>query len=160
MIEKRVDGHRLAIWALCGLMGLVGIICSSKKAVLRTEYDGPAYRPQNSDDVRVKVSLQNRMVYVLEGDRPLLVTRTAVGKPETPAPRSHGCLRSHTNVAPRFFALVKTEAPVNLADSQPEDYTPGRNVARPQDHADSDLPISTMILSAAFPPPKGPLFAN
>jgi hypothetical protein len=227
MSEKRVNGYRLVVWTVCGLLGLAGMSCSSKKSLVRTEYDAPAYLPQNPSNIRVKVSLQNRMVYVLEGDRPLLVTPTAIGKPESPTPkgnfaaynkiekkrsntygyhvssagvrpgkssatpsgaryvgfpmpywvefksaygfhagsvwpmpRSHGCLRLHTNVAPKFFALVKAGTPINIADTQPEDYTLGRNVARPQDYADPDPPISTMISPAAFPPPKGPLFAN
>jgi lipoprotein-anchoring transpeptidase ErfK/SrfK len=39
-----------------------------------------AYKPRNPDAVRVKVSLQSRMVYVMEGNRPLLVTPTTIGK--------------------------------------------------------------------------------
>ena len=37
-------------------------------------YDAVAYKPHNPGNVQVKVSLQNRAVYVMEGDRPLLVT--------------------------------------------------------------------------------------
>jgi lipoprotein-anchoring transpeptidase ErfK/SrfK len=43
-------------------------------------YQVVAYKPRNPDAVRVKVSLQNRMVYVMEGNRPLLVTPTTIGK--------------------------------------------------------------------------------
>jgi hypothetical protein len=49
-------------------------------------YNVTAYKPHNPDNVRVKVSLANRAVYVLEGDRPLLVTATAIGKPDHPTP--------------------------------------------------------------------------
>jgi hypothetical protein len=49
-------------------------------------YNAVAYKPHNPDNVRVKVSLQNKAVYVLEGDRPLLVTPVAIGKPEHPTP--------------------------------------------------------------------------
>ena len=49
-------------------------------------YDAVAYKPHNPDNVRVKVSLQNRAVYVMEGDRPLLVTATAIGLPTNPTP--------------------------------------------------------------------------
>ena len=49
-------------------------------------YNVTAYKPHNPDNVRVKVSLQNKAVYVLEGDRPLLVTAVAIGKPEHPTP--------------------------------------------------------------------------
>jgi lipoprotein-anchoring transpeptidase ErfK/SrfK len=43
-------------------------------------YQVVAYKPRDPDAVRVKVSLQNRMVYVMEGNRPLLVTPTTIGK--------------------------------------------------------------------------------
>ena len=41
----------------------------------------PAYKPHNPANVRVKVSLSKQQVYVLEGERPLLVAATCVGKP-------------------------------------------------------------------------------
>ena len=44
------------------------------------KYEVAAYKPRNPDAVRVKVSLQTRMVYVMEGNRPLLVTPTTIGK--------------------------------------------------------------------------------
>ena len=40
-----------------------------------------AYKPHNPANVRVKVSLSTEQVYVLEGDRPLLVAATCVGVP-------------------------------------------------------------------------------
>jgi len=40
-----------------------------------------AYKPHNPNNVRVKVSLSKQQVYVLEGDRPLLVAATCVGEP-------------------------------------------------------------------------------
>ncbi|MBT8036258.1 MAG: L,D-transpeptidase [Verrucomicrobiae bacterium] len=48
-------------------------------------------------------------------------------------PCTHGCIRMHENVAPKFFRLVKNGTPVNIATSQPEDSTLGRNVPRPPD---------------------------
>ena len=50
-----------------------------------------------------------------------------------PHPCTHGCLRMHHNVAPKFFALIKEGTPVNIAHSQPEDATIGRNIPRPPD---------------------------
>lgn len=50
------------------------------------EYDVVAYAPQNPENVRVKVSLDNRAIYVMEGDRPLLVTAAAIGRPDKPTP--------------------------------------------------------------------------
>jgi hypothetical protein len=40
-------------------------------------------------------------------------------------PCSHGCIRMHENLAPKFFKLVKIGTPVNIAYSQPEDATVG-----------------------------------
>ncbi|MDD5351026.1 MAG: L,D-transpeptidase, partial [Chthoniobacteraceae bacterium] len=39
----------------------------------------PAYKPHNPAAVRVKVSLSKQQVYVMEGDRPLLIAATCVG---------------------------------------------------------------------------------
>lgn len=190
-------------------------------------YDSPAHRPTNPQNVSVKVSLQNSMVYVMEGNRPLLVTPTCIGKPGTPTPtghfkaynkiankrsgtygyhvsgnsivagtsgatprgaryvgypmawwvefapgygfhsgcvwprpRTHGCLRLHANVAPKFYALVPAGTPIHIAQTQPEDATLGRNVPRPTDYALPDPPLPVMISNAAFPAPRGPLFAD
>lgn len=55
----------------------------------RREYDVKAYRPTDPNNVKVAVSLQNRAVYVMEGDRPLLVTATAVGRADSPTPKGN-----------------------------------------------------------------------
>jgi hypothetical protein len=47
-------------------------------------------------------------------------------------PSTHGCIRMHENVAPKFFRLVKVGTPVNIAYSQPEDATHG-NIPLPPD---------------------------
>lgn len=204
-------------------IGMFGVSCATDLG----EYNAPAYRPMNQKNVRVKVSLQNRMVYVMEGNRALLVTPTAIGKAghETPLgnfnafnriekkrsntygyyvkgdqitpgkssrtprghryvgfpmpywvefksaygfhagsvwpmPRSHGCLRLHPNVAPKFFALVPAGTPINVSQTQAEDQTLGKNVRRPTDYADPDPPKPVMISAGAFPPPKGPVFSD
>lgn len=54
-----------------------------------TVYDPVGYKPKNPSAVHVKVSLQNRMVYVMEGNKPLLVTATAIGTPAKPTPRGN-----------------------------------------------------------------------
>ncbi|MEI6607781.1 MAG: L,D-transpeptidase [Verrucomicrobiota bacterium] len=36
-------------------------------------------------------------------------------------PCTHGCIRMHENLAPKFFRLVKVGTPVTIASSQPED---------------------------------------
>jgi lipoprotein-anchoring transpeptidase ErfK/SrfK len=53
----------------------------------RLTYDPVGYKPKNPSNVVIKVSLQNRMVYVMEGERPLLVAATAIGTPKNPTPR-------------------------------------------------------------------------
>jgi hypothetical protein len=55
-------------------------------SVFRKQYEVAAYKPHNPDNVRVQVSLQSRMVYVMEGSRPLLVTPTTIGKPGAVTP--------------------------------------------------------------------------
>ncbi len=188
-------------------------------------YDAPAYKPKNPDNVRIKVSLQNRAVYVMEGDRPLLVTATAIGLPTNPTPtgnfrifnkiaqkrsgsygfsvsgdnirpckssqatgryvgfpmawwcefhpaygfhegsvwpmpRTHGCLRLHKNVAPKFYALARAGTPVNIAHSQPEDATLGRNLRRPTDYNAPDPANSVLISERVFSAPPSPLLLD
>lgn len=64
----------------------LGSGCATRGGISRAPYNVTAYKPHNPDNVRVKVSLQNRAVYVMEGERPLLVTAVAVGKPDHPTP--------------------------------------------------------------------------
>lgn len=47
-------------------------------------------------------------------------------------PSSHGCIRMHENLAPKFFSMVKIGTPVSIAYSQPEDATYG-NIPLPPD---------------------------
>ena len=54
--------------------------CETLSTSFSRKYEVNAYKPHNPDAVRVKVSLQNRMVYVMEGNTPLLVTPTTIGK--------------------------------------------------------------------------------
>jgi len=186
-------------------------------------YSVVAYKPRNPDDVRVKVSLSKEVVYVMEGDRVLMVAATTVGVPSKPTPtghfhvthkevekrsgsygfwangsdvrpgtsdhplggeyigypmpwwvewepeygfhqgyvwpvpRSHGCLRLHPNVAPKFFALVRIGTPVDIAETQPEDATIGAHVPRPRDYLDPDPAPSFMVSQRVFAKPEGPL---
>ncbi len=65
--------------------------CSSTQVVTRRgpDPDPIAYRPKNPNNVRIKVSLSKQQVYVMEGDKPLLVAATCVGTPEKPTPKGH-----------------------------------------------------------------------
>jgi lipoprotein-anchoring transpeptidase ErfK/SrfK len=76
---------RLALTLIAAVSALWLGGCAGTSPV-RTAYNVPAYKPHNPDNVRIKVSLQNRAVYVMEGDRPLLVTATAIGLPNKPTP--------------------------------------------------------------------------
>ena len=58
----------------------------------RTTYDQPAYKPKDPSKVVVKVSLSKQMVYVMEGNRPLLVTACCVGLPAHPTPKGNFCV--------------------------------------------------------------------
>ena len=212
-------------FSLAALAGALCITGCATKPMGRSRYDSVAYKPRNPSDVRVKVSLQNRAVYVMEGDRPLLVTATAIGTPANPTPkgnfrvykriakkrsgsygfsveggsirpvkasqargryvgfpmaywvefaplygfhegsvwpmpRTHGCLRLHKNVAPKFFELARMGTPVNIAESQPEDSTIGRNLKRPTDYADPDPAGHVLISDAIFAPPPSPLLVE
>ena len=72
-----------------------------------------------------------------------------------PVPRSHGCIRLHKNVASKFFALVHSGTPVNIADTQPEDATIGANVQRPTDYQDADPAPSYTASDRVFDSPPG-----
>ena len=72
-----------------------------------------------------------------------------------PTPRSHGCLRLHRNVAPKFYALVHEGTPVSIAHSQPEDATIGANVRRATDYNDPDPPAAFSASSKVFEAPPG-----
>lgn len=53
------------------------------------KYDRPATKPSNPNNVRVKVSTNKQMVYVLEDKKPLLVMPVSVGKSSTPTPKGN-----------------------------------------------------------------------
>jgi hypothetical protein len=74
-----------------------------------------------------------------------------------PVPRTHGCLRLHKSVAPKFYELVRIGTPVNIAATQPEDATHGAKVLRPTDYLDADPPAEFMISPRVFERPAGPL---
>ena len=74
-------------------------------------------------------------------------------------PCTHGCIRMHVNVAPKFFRLVKQGTPVNIAYSQPEDATIGRNVKRPIDAGPlPDYPKADMLKNNVFTMHKTPTY--
>lgn len=76
-----------------------------------------------------------------------------------PYPCTHGCIRMHENVAPKFFSLVRVGTPVNIATTQPEDVTIGRSIPRPP-NADPlpDHPPSYYLGDGYFTKHKPPRF--
>ena len=75
------------------------------------------------------------------------------------APATHGCIRMHENLAPKFFRLVSNGTPVNISNSQPEDATLGRNVPRPIDAGPlPDYPASFMLNGGYYSQHKTPSF--
>jgi len=77
-----------------------------------------------------------------------------------PYPRSHGCVRIHHNVAPKFFELVRVGTPVIVKDSFPEDTTIGKNIARPTDYGNPEWPAHILNTNEVFNLYKGPIFAD
>lgn len=77
-----------------------------------------------------------------------------------PVPKTHGCIRLKGEAAAKFYALVHSGTPVNIASTQPEDSTIGSSVAHPDDTHLPDPPGSVMISEAAFQQPSGPLLEN
>jgi len=68
------------------------LLVGCAQLVQRQVYDQPAYRPKDPSKVVVKVSLDKQMVYVMEGNRPLLVTACCVGVPTHPTPKGNFCV--------------------------------------------------------------------
>lgn len=73
------------------------------------------------------------------------------------APRSHGCIRMKGEAAAKFYALVHSGTPVNIAQTQPEDATIGPKIQRIDDSRTPDPDPHVTITSAAFQKPSGPL---
>ena len=77
-----------------------------------------------------------------------------------PVPRTHGCIRVHKNGAPKLFAMTSMGTPVSVQQTQPEDATIGKNVARPTDYKDPDPHISYFLSDKPFANPTRAMFAN
>jgi hypothetical protein len=64
-------------------------------------------------------------------------------------PCTHGCIRMHENLAPKFFRLVSVGTPVNIAYSQPEDAVHG-NIPLPPDSGPLPDYSSSMYLGDGY----------
>lgn len=73
-------------------------------------------------------------------------------------PCTHGCIRMHENLAPKFFRLVSVGTPVHIAYSQPEDSSYG-NLSLPPDAGPlPDYPTSMYTGNGYFKQHKSPSF--
>ncbi len=63
--------------------------CETGPTVSPGNYHVTAKRPNDPSKVRVKVSLSQQNVYVMEGDRPLMAVATTVGIAEKPTPKGN-----------------------------------------------------------------------
>jgi enterochelin esterase-like enzyme len=77
-----------------------------------------------------------------------------------PTPHTHGVIRLDKQAAPRFFELMQTGTPIEIADTQPEDATVGRNVQRPDDYREPDSTAAFMISPGPFEKPPGTLLID
>jgi hypothetical protein len=73
-------------------------------------------------------------------------------------PCTHGCIRMHENLAPKFYRLVKVGTPVSIAYSQPEDASTG-NIPLPPDAGPlPDYPGSMYVGDGYFKQHKSPSY--
>ena len=83
----------LSLLALAATAGALTFLtgCESTTTVggSKTAYNPVAYKPHNPNAVRVKVSIDKQVVYVMEGTKPLLVAATSTGIPEKPTPKGN-----------------------------------------------------------------------
>jgi len=91
MISSQPDRSRSGLsWASLALLTLV--TCFLGGCATNTNngtYHVDAYAPVAPDHVQVLVSLNAKMVYVMEDGRPLMVTPTSIGTPDHPTPTGH-----------------------------------------------------------------------
>ena len=73
-------------------------------------------------------------------------------------PCTHGCIRMHQNLSPKFFRLVKIGTPVSIASTQPQDATYG-NIPLPPDSGPlPDYDGSMYTTDGYFSQHKSPTF--
>ena len=63
--------------------------CATGKVAAGGPYHVTAYKPNDPSAVRVKVSLSQENVYVMEGDRNLMAAAISVGMPSKPTPKGN-----------------------------------------------------------------------
>ena len=76
-------------------------------------------------------------------------------------PCTHGCIRMHENLAPKFFRLVKVGTPVSIATTQPEDAQYADMPLPPDAQPLPDYPMKEMYWDGGyFTRHKQPTFTN
>jgi len=76
-------------FCISALAALFLTSCGSVTSVSPGTYHVTAHRPNNPSAVRVKVSLSQQNIYVMEGDRVLMAVATTVGIPAKPTPKGN-----------------------------------------------------------------------
>lgn len=77
------------------------------------------------------------------------------------SPCTHGCIRMHENLSPKFFRLVKVGTPVSIAATQPEDARYADMPLPPDAGPLSDYPTRAMYWDGGyFKRHKTPVYTN
>jgi hypothetical protein len=82
----------IQLWASLALLALVTCFlagCAGMGGNNVSDYHVTAYAPTSPNDVQVLVSLRAKMVYVMEGNKPLMITPTSIGTSDHPTPTGH-----------------------------------------------------------------------
>jgi lipoprotein-anchoring transpeptidase ErfK/SrfK len=80
---------RRSVFCLGAMAALFLTSCGTTSNVSSGSYHVTAHRPHNPSAVRVKVSLSQQNIYVMEGDRALMAVATTVGIPAKPTPKGN-----------------------------------------------------------------------
>lgn len=80
---------RRSLFCLGATAALFLTSCGSMTSVSTGSYRVTAHRPHDPSAVRVKVSLSQQNIYVMEGDRVLMAVATTVGIPSKPTPKGN-----------------------------------------------------------------------
>lgn len=74
------------------------------------------------------------------------------------SPCTHGCIRMHENLSPKFFRLVSIGTPVSISYSQPEDAQHASMTLPPDSGPLPDYPTSMYVGDGYFSRHKAPKF--
>ena len=117
----------LALAATAGALTLLtGCETSTGVGGSSASYNPVAYKPHNPSAVRVKVSLDKQVVYVFEGNKPLLVAATNIGIPGHATPKGNFTItrkeRDKRSGTYGFFKTGGTVVPGESSDHKPGNY--------------------------------------